>query len=60
MPRRKTITLEESIKETLEISIKLHVTPTMYDELKAEAAARDWSVPKVVRFAIRDWFMRAH
>jgi predicted HicB family RNase H-like nuclease len=52
MPRRKTMTLE--------ISIKLRVTPMMYRELSVAAAAREWSVPHLIRAAIRDWFMRAH
>ena len=47
MSQRERIVVEK-------VAIKLYVTKEEYAEMKKIAARREWTVPHVIRFAIRE------
>jgi len=42
------------VKDKYTVPIKLWVSPPMYEVLAAEAERREWSVPQLIRWCIRD------
>ena len=56
MPKRAPTRRQTRPRRAAEftVPIKLWVTPETYQELAAEAEERDWSVPQVIRYRIRE------